>query len=58
MNKKYLGDAVFVEVSDIGILISTANGIVNTNQIYLEDVYMVIALRDYLNDYIAERAEA
>lgn len=34
--KRYLGDGVYVEFDGFGITLTTSNGIVDTNTIYLE----------------------
>lgn len=47
MHKTYLGDAVYVEVDDQGLVLTTENGISVTNRIVLEpDV--VVQLERYI----------
>jgi len=36
MSKEYLGDAVYAEIGAYGIVLTTSDGISDTNTIYLE----------------------
>ena len=52
MNKQYLGDGVYVEIDEYGLVLTTENGIDVTNRIVLEpEVY------DSLEQYVARAAE-
>lgn len=48
-NKQYLGDSVYVKQYDNGILLTTENGDVPSNEIYLDSTIMHSLLR-YIND--------
>jgi hypothetical protein len=40
LNKQYIGDGVYVEIDELGLVLTTENGIETTNRIVLEgDVY-------------------
>ena len=55
-NKKYLGDGVYVECDGYGFWLTTENGVITTNRVYLEPpVYE--ALVDYVTRLNAQ-AEA
>ena len=47
MNKMYLGDGVYAELSDGRLVLTTSDGITDTNTIWLEPE-VVVALRDYI----------
>jgi hypothetical protein len=49
MEKRYLGDGIYVEENEFGIRITTENGIVITNSIYFEPEVLVKFLK-YVND--------
>jgi hypothetical protein len=46
--KEYLGDGVYVAFDDYSIILTTENGIIVTNTIYL-DHYVIRALRKYID---------
>ena len=47
-NKRYLGDGVYAEYDGYGIVLTTSNGIEETNKIYFEDE-VVRALLEFID---------
>lgn len=61
MEKRYIGDAVYVEIEDGILKLTTTDGTRDTNTIYMEqDVFqsLVIYQRDAVEHYAKLRAEA
>lgn len=47
MNKQYIGDGVYIEYDNYGVILTTENGIEVTNKIYLEAEVL-----NNLNEYL------
>ena len=53
MQKRYIGDAVYVEFDGYHIVLTTTNGIIDTNKICLDNSVM-IAFENWMKEFKAE----